>query len=256
MRDKPVIKTVMGEDSRAIQYSSQKTMVPTEVKAALKPAVASWSGGVDCCLALWRATKEGLNVGYLYTAIPEDCKRVSVYGLKADVITMQAESMGLTSILKKTNVENYEKHIIASLEELQQKGVKGMVFGDIDLEDGIELQELREWGQHICRKAGIGAYYPLWKADQRELLQEFIAQGFKAIVVAVNSRFFGPETLGKPIDENWIKELDKLGNVTYCGAEDEYYTMVYNGPLFKKKMMISQGRKIRRNGYWILDIHT
>jgi diphthine-ammonia ligase len=250
------VKTVTIEEDETIQDSSKKIIVPPQQKVTLKPVLASWGGGLDCCLSLWKATNEGLNVHYLYTAIPEESGRVSIYGLKVDVITLQAESMGTTSILRKVNEENYQQCLLESLEELKKKGVEGMIFGDIDLQDEIEMQELREWGQRLCRATGIQAHYPLWKADQRELLREFVSLGFKAIVVAVNSRFFGPETLGRPVDESWIKELDKLGNVTYCGSEGEYYTMAYDGPLFKKKMNISQGRETQRNGYWILDIQT
>jgi len=207
----------------------------------MKRVVASWSGGKDCCLAFWRAVKEELSVGYLYTAISEEYGRVSFHGLKASFITLQAESMGVTLIQKRSNWENYEQCLLESLSELRHRGVEGVVFGD------IALQEHRDWGERLCREVGMEAYYPLWKADQRQLLQEFIAQGFKAIVVAVNPKFFGPETLGRPIDEGWVKELDRLGNVTYCGEQGEYHTVVYDGPPFKRKIKITQGRKMQRN---------
>jgi diphthine-ammonia ligase len=249
-----IVKTVTVEEDEIVQDSSKKIIAPSLQKVTLKPALVSWGGGLDCCLSLWKATNEGFNVCYLYTAIPAEYGRVSIYGLKADVIALQAESMGATSILRKVNEENYQQCLLESLEELKKKGVEGMIFGDIDLQDGIEMQELREWGQRLCRVAGMQAHYPLWRADQRVLLREFVSLGFKAVVVAVNSKFFGPETLGRPVDESWIKELDKLGNVTYCGSEGEYYTMAYDGPLFKKKMMVSQGRKFRRDNYWLLDI--
>jgi len=213
-----------------------------------------WGGGVDCCLAYWKAANVGLDVKYFYTAIPENYDRVSSYGLKTDLITIQAESMGVTPILKRIDPENYEQFLIESLQKLKQMNVEGVVFKCIDLQDEIELQELWDWGDCICKKVGIQSYYPIWKSDQRQLLQEFIDLGFKAIVIAVNSDFFGPVTLGREIDESWIRELDKLGNVSYCATENEYYTMVYDGPLFKKKIKITQNRKFRRNNYWLLDI--
>ncbi len=235
---------------------SDKSTVSAEKEELLKPAAASWSGGIDCCMAVWRALKEGVNVRYLYTAVPEGYDRVSVYGLRTYILTLQAEAMGMTHILKKVNDENFRRQLIDTLSGLKQKKIEGMVFGDIDLQDEVELKELRLWGQDLCRETGLNALHPLWKEDQKELLREFISQGFKAIVIGVDSRFFGPETLGREIDESWVNEIGKLGNVSHCGAEDEYYTMVYDGPLFKNKMKITQGRKVLAGQYWLLELHT
>jgi len=41
-----------------------------------------------------------------------------------------------------------------------------------------------------------------------------------------------------------------------CGERGEYHTLVLDGPLFSKRMEVSLGTRIQRNGYWFLDIPT
>jgi diphthine-ammonia ligase len=105
----------------------------------------------------------------------------------------------------------------------------------------------------------LKAYHPLWNLDQRKILEEFIKAGFKAIIVSLNSKFFGQENLGRPVDERWIEDLDAhrgSGEAapTYCGEQGEYHTFVYDGPLFKSRVRVATDRKVLRNGYWFIDL--
>ena len=102
--------------------------IPSGIEATSKQVISLWGGGVDCCLACWKGSKEGLNIKYFYTAIPENYDRVSSYGLKTDLITIQAESMGVTPILKRINPENYEQFLIESLQNLKQMNVEVKVW--------------------------------------------------------------------------------------------------------------------------------
>ena len=56
---------------------------------------ASWSGGKDCCLALYRAVVSGLDVRYLANTITEDGKRSFSHGISAEVIRAQAQAIGI-----------------------------------------------------------------------------------------------------------------------------------------------------------------
>ena len=38
----------------------------------LRPALVSWSGGKDSCLAMWRARQSGMPIQRLITAMDED----------------------------------------------------------------------------------------------------------------------------------------------------------------------------------------
>ena len=116
-------------------------------------------------------------------------------------------------------------------------------------------------GEHeetTCRKAGMQAYLPLWKEDQRQLLAEFIEAGFESVVITVKSEYFGEDILGKKIDSHFVGHLDELAktkDITPAGEAGEYHSLVIDGPLFKKRLEIRESETIEKDGYRFLQVH-
>jgi uncharacterized protein (TIGR00290 family) len=217
----------------------------------MSQAVASWSGGKDSCLACYKAILKGLQVSHLLNMITEDGTRSCSHGLKAELIVAQAEAMGIPCLQRKTTMETYEQEFKQAIGELKRKGVKGGVFGDID------FAEHREWVDRICWEMDIRAFLPLWGIAQEQVLADFIASGFEAVIVAVNTKFFGEDWLGRIVDTAFVDHLLELSRgqeITLCGEAGEYHTFVIDGPLFKKRVKIVDSRKVLRDGYWFLDI--
>ena len=98
----------------------------------------------------------------------------------------------------------------------------------------------------------MAPYLPLWGEDQHQLMEEFIDAGFIAVVVAVKSEFFGEEMLGKKIDRAFLASLGK--NITPCGEAGEYHTLVIDGPIFKKRLEITDSEKVTRGDHHFLEI--
>jgi len=212
---------------------------------------ASWSGGKDCCLALYRALASGLKVRYLANTVTEDGKRSRSHGILAEVIHAQAQAIGIPLVQRPTTRESYEAEFIKMLRAFKQEGIEGGIFGDID------FNEHRQWIDRVCQKADITPRLPLWLESQDKLINEFIDSGFEAIVVAAKADLFGEEVLGKKIDSDFIKELKELGKtkpVTPCGESGEYHSLVIDGPIFKKRLEILETRKELREGRLFLDI--
>ena len=92
--------------------------------------------------------------------------------------------------------------------------------------------------------------YPLWKRDTKEILQEFLDLGFKAITVCVNAKLLGEEFVGRVIDEQFIKDLPE--NVDVCGENGEFHTFVFDGPIFKNPIDFTVGEK-RLRSYTLHD---
>ena len=214
----------------------------------------SWSGGKDCCLAYWKAMSQGLHVQYLLNTYREDSGRVAFHGVRAELIRKQADALGKTLIQKKVGNDNYEEMFLGALTELKSKGVEGVVFGDID------VGQNREWCERVTRRAGLDSIFPLWNMDQKEIMEEFIGAGFKAIVVALDSKFLTRDDLGKRIDVAWMRRIEGLrrratdASITYCGENGEYHTFVFGGPSFKSDIKIKTGNPVMRNGYWLIDV--
>ncbi|KPK41544.1 MAG: ATP pyrophosphatase, partial [Omnitrophica WOR_2 bacterium SM23_29] len=111
------------------------------------------------------------------------------------------------------------------------------------------------WVERVCGEIEIEPILPLWKGEREDLLKEFIRVGFKAIVVATNADFLGQEWLGRQINEEFIEDLKALRiEVDLCGEKGEYHTFVYDGPIFKKSIDFSIGKKILKDKHWFLNL--
>jgi diphthine-ammonia ligase len=212
-------------------------------------AFASWSGGKDCCLALHRAKASGMDVRYLANMVTEDGKRSCSHGISAAVIKRQAEALGIAIVQQPTTGDTYEAVFIKTLKDFRQEGIEAGVFGDID------FSPHREWIEKVCAAAGITPHLPLWQENQTKLMEEFIDAGFKAVVVAVKAELLGKEVLGRTVDRKFLAYLAGLDKgITPCGEAGEFHTLVFDGPLFQKRLEIMETEKVTRGDHHFLEI--
>ena len=214
----------------------------------------SWSGGKDGCLAYWKAKSEGLDVGYMLNTFRRDSGRVAFHGVKAEFIQAQASAMGIPLLQTGVGDSDYEARFLEALSELRGRGVEGVVFGDID------VRQNRNWCEGVCRKIGLEAIFPLWMQDQKSIMEKFIGAGFKAIVVALNSRFLLREDLGRILDSQWLERIEVLRSgakenpITYCGENGEYHTFVHGGPAFSREIGFAPGEIVSNGEYYLIDL--
>jgi diphthine-ammonia ligase len=205
---------------------------------------ASWSGGKESALATYKAILQGHQVSYLINFISEDGERSRSHGIKASVLALQAEAIGIPLIQVKTSWENYEENFKRVVRQLKGKGIEGGVFGDMDLE------EHREWIERVCAELNIKSNLPLWGIDPGELLAEFWESGFKAIVVATR---LDEGLLGKSLNKAFLTKIRKFG-CHPCGESGEYHTFVTDGPIFETPLKIVPGKKQKRDNVWFLEV--
>jgi len=205
---------------------------------------SSWSGGKECAMATYKAISQGHEVAYLVNFIAEDGERSRSHRIKASVLALQAEAIGIPIIQVKTTWENYEENFKKVVTELKDKGVEGGVFGDIDIE------EHREWVERVCNEVGITAFLPLWGMEAEQLIDEFLQLDFKALVVATTLE---EDLLGQALDKALVRQICRLGSHP-CGESGEYHTFVIAGPIFKKDLIVRSGNKEKLDNIWFLDI--
>jgi len=210
-------------------------------------AFCCWSGGKDSCLALYRALKK-FEIVYLVNMSSEDGKHSRTHGVSSNLLKLQADSIGIPIVQRKTTWKNYEWVFKKVISELKKENVTHGIFGDID------LQEHRDWVERVCKEIGIKPVLPLWKEYREKLLEEFIQVEFKAIVCATNTKFLGQEWLDREINEKFVIDLKSLGGVDLCGEKGEYHTFVYDGPILKKPLKTTRGEIVLRNDHWFLEI--
>lgn len=215
----------------------------------MSKAFTSWSGGKDCCLALYRAKNAGLDVSFLANMVTADGQRSCSHGINAAVIKKQAEALGIPIAQRRTTSENYEAQFIKLLKEFKRDGIESGVFGDID------FSPHREWIEKVCAAANVTPRLPLWQEDQSKLMEEFISAGFKAVVVAVKADLLGQEILGRVIDRQFLAYIAGLHKgITPCGEAGEFHSLVIDGPLFRKRLEIKESEKVTRGEHHFLEI--
>ncbi|MGD0779300.1 MAG: diphthine--ammonia ligase [Dehalococcoidales bacterium] len=215
----------------------------------MNQAFASWSGGKDCCLALYRAKNNGMNIRYLFNMVSEDGIRSRSHGIRAAVIKKQAEALGIPILQQPTVDEAYEAVFTKALQDFKRQGIEFGVFGDID------FNEHREWIERVCKAAAITPRLPLWLEDQSKLMEEFIAAGFKAVVVAVKADLLGKEFLGRIVDKKFLADIAALDKgITPCGEAGEFHTLVIDGPIFKRRLDLTKTEIVSRGEHHFLEI--
>jgi uncharacterized protein (TIGR00290 family) len=190
--------------------------------------MASWSGGKDSCLALWRAQKAGVNITCLLTALDETGVKTRSHGVTKELICAQGKSLGMRNTFISAVWQEYEKCFIDQLILLHAQGIREAIFGDID------LIAHREWEEMVCSKAGLKALLPLWNEDRLAIVHEFLEAGFKARVVCVDGSFLDDSFVGVEFNQDFIDRLPP--NVDACGENGEFHTFVYDGPIFQHRV--------------------
>jgi len=214
--------------------------------------VSSWSGGKDSCLASYKAMKSGYRLSYLLSFISSQYKRGCFHGIQADLMNLQAERIGIPLIQKEVSddMEKYETEFKEAVSEIKKKGIEGMVFGD------IYLDEHKDWVDRVCKDLEIAPIEPLWSLSPLQVVEEFIDLGFKAIVVSCKADLFGKDFVGRYIDKDLLRELNNR-NICPCGESGEFHTFVIDGPMFKRGIQILETEPVLKEGFWkhwFLDI--
>jgi uncharacterized protein (TIGR00290 family) len=208
--------------------------------------ISSWSGGKESCFACYLALEQGYKISHLVNFISKEFKRVSFHGTEARLIKLQSQSVGIPLVQKETTWNGYEAEFKATVKGLLPKGIKGMVFGD------IFVQEHKDWVERVCGELGIEAIEPLWNKNSEDVFNGFVAAGFDAIVVSARDELVDKEWVGRRLDQDFKNYL-KARNIDVCGENGEYHTLVVNGPLFKRGIEITQTKVINRDKHWLLD---
>jgi uncharacterized protein (TIGR00290 family) len=191
-------------------------------------AIAS-SGGKDSTLALYRAQQSGFVVTHLFHVYNSDTSRVRFHGYKPSFVEEQAKLMGLKSIIMPTTSQEFDSAFKGALEMVKQEGLRGIIFGNIFLEDVREFYETR------VKAVGLEYYDLLWGQSTKSVLESFIQGGFKAVVTSIWLKKLDRKYLGREINGDFLIDLEKEA-VDVCGENGEYHSLVYDGPCFKRPL--------------------
>ena len=206
--------------------------------------VFAWSSGKDSARALHEIRQDDqYDVVSLLTTVTEEYERISMHGIRIALVEQQAASIGLllekVYIPKEASNENYETAMRDALLRYKAKGVTGVAFGDLFLDD------LKAYREKKLDRVGMTAVFPLWKRDTKELSRSFIEQGFRAIITCVDSQVLDGSFSGRLYDEQLLADLPP--HVDPCGEKGEFHSFVFDGPLFSSPVRFEKGEVVVRD---------
>jgi uncharacterized protein (TIGR00290 family) len=216
-----------------------------------EPILFCWSGGKDSAMALHTLLQRNdVRVTSLLTTVTDEYDRISMHGVRRELLVRQANSIGLplheVRIPPQCVNSIYEARMEEALRVHYENGIRAVAFGDIFLED------LRAWREKNLARIGMTALFPIWKRDTRELIRHFHASRFRSIAVCVDSKVLDPSFAGRELDETFFRDLPP--QVDPCGENGEFHTFVFDGPIFHRPIPVRTGEVIQRDSFVFCDL--
>lgn len=212
-----------------------------------RKVVLSWSGGKDSNLALsaLRADDSYEVVGLL-TSITRGYDRVSIHGVRRELVEAQAAAAGLplfeVTLEPLSSNAAYEAAVTNALAKLRAAipEVQLIAFGDLYLED------MRAYREQLLSGTGFESLFPLWHRDTTRLAADFINEGYRAVLVCVDTTQLSATFSGRSYDGALLAELPDT--VDPCGEGGEFHTFVWDSPHFASPIAVHVGETIIRDG--------
>jgi uncharacterized protein (TIGR00290 family) len=216
-----------------------------------EPILFCWSGGKDSAMALHTLLQQKeFRVTGLLTTVTEGFERISMHGVRRELLKRQADSIGLplheVRIAPQCVNLIYEQRMEEALLVHYEQGVRKVAFGDIFLED------LRAYREKNLSRIGMTALFPLWKRDTRELIWMFHEERFRSIAVCVDSKVLDPSFAGRELDESFFRDLPPHADP--CGENGEFHTFVFDGPIFQTPVRVRTGEVVTRDSFVFCDL--
>jgi uncharacterized protein (TIGR00290 family) len=214
-------------------------------------ALIAWSSGKDSAWALHEARRAGdCEIVGALTTVTETFGRVSMHGVRNELLAAQLEAVGLPSVRVPIPFpcpnEVYEARMAAALVEAKAEGVTQVIFGDLFLED------VRRYREEKLAGSGIAPAFPLWQRPTAALAHEMIDAGVETYLVCVDLKQLRKDFAGRRFDRALLAELP--ASVDPCGEKGEFHSCVVAGPMLKRRIAVAIGETVERDGFAYADL--
>ena len=219
--------------------------------SARPKALIAWSSGKDSAWALHEVRRDGdYDIVGALTTVTDSFKRVSMHGVRQELLTEQLEAAGLPVILVHIPFpcpnEVYEARMAAALSDAKAAGVTHVIFGD------LFLQDVRAYREQKMAGTGITPVFPLWQRPTAALAREMIDAGTETYLVCVDLKRLSKEFAGRRFDRALLAELPATADP--CGENGEFHSCVIAGPMFSRRIPIEVGEIVLRDEFAYADL--
>lgn len=216
------------------------------------PIYLAWSGGKDCSLALHALRADPrYRVTHLLTTFTDEYDRASMHGVRRELLWAQAAAAGLpmieVGIPAPCRMEEYSRIMGGAMREAVEAGIAGVAYGDLFLED------VRSYREERLSEVGLEGIFPLWGADTRALAHRFIALGFRARIVCIDTEQLDKSFIGRAIDHTLLDALPD--GIDPCGENGEFHSFVWDAPYFESPVAHTLGHVEERERFVFQELH-
>jgi uncharacterized protein (TIGR00290 family) len=217
----------------------------------LPKALISWSSGKDSAFSLHEVLRGGeFEVVGALTTVTETFGRVSIHGVRQEILQAQCEAAGLPQRIVPIPYPCpnavYEARMGEAVAAAVQDGITHIIFGDLYLAD------IRAYREQKLAGTGITPVFPLWDRPTLPLAQAMMASGLEAYLATVDLKKLPAAFAGRKFDAQLLADLPE--GVDPCGENGEFHTCVVAGPMFTRRLAVATGERVERDGYAYCDL--
>ena len=196
-----------------------------------------FSGGKDSTLALHKAAEKE-EIACLITLRSKNSESYMFHTPNIEITALQAEALGIPLITKVTEGKK-EVELVDLEQAIEEAKVQFQVEGVVS--GAVESTYQASRVQRICHCLDLWCFNPLWKKNQKALLEELLEKRFKTVISGVFAYPLDEKWLGKEIDTEIVCRLLALQvnyGISPSGEGGEIETTVLDAPLFRKRIEI------------------
>ena len=213
--------------------------------------LVSWSTGKDAAWTCLQLVQDPtIEIVGIFCAINPQYQRTAVHSVRLELLQRQAAAMNLPldiiEIPYPCNNGEYKTQMDAFFQIAKQRGVVNIAYGDLFLAD------IRNYRIDSLADTGITALFPLWALPTKQLANDMITGGQKAIITCVDPRRLSADFVGKVFDEAFIASLPE--DIDPCGENGEFHSFVFDSPLFTAAIDVISGELNSEGHYTWIDL--
>jgi asparagine synthase (glutamine-hydrolysing) len=208
-----------------------------------------FSSGKDSTYALWLMRKAGYPVECLISIKSRNPESYMFHTPAIELVELQAEAIGLPLVTKETDgeKENELGDLRLALKEAKMRyRIEGVITG------ALWSAYQKERIERIAMEENLTVFSPLWHINQETELR-LIVSDFEVIFTGIGAYGLDKSWLGRKItqeDVDRLVDLDRrlvrrhdqpvrrFAGLSVAGEGGEFESLVLDGPLFKKKLVI------------------
>jgi diphthamide synthase (EF-2-diphthine--ammonia ligase) len=184
----------------------------------------------------------------LVTTLTEGYDRISMQGIRSEILHAQADACGLPVIEawipQRASNDLYRAAFADALLRARERwpGLRDIAFGD------LFLQDIRAYRETLCAELDWSPHFPIFDSTlgyTATLARDMMAASLRAQLVCVDTEQLDAGFSGRDFDETLLRDLPE--SCDPCGENGEFHTLVHAGPMFSAPINVSKGEMVLRD---------